>query len=101
MKNTVMEICKSCKHAVNLNLSGYNITADRKLYRGWWDKMCPCNMEDRFKSNECYQWLIDNIKGAKFLYVLTAFWGCNHTTYYVFEYEDGSYSFTEQTFAVT
>lgn len=97
----IIEICKSSGHVLSLNIQGYHITDDGKLYSGWWDSMCPRNVEDTFKYDICCQWLSDNIKGAKFLYILTAFWGCDHTNYYIFEYPDGSYRKTEHCYAIT
>lgn len=97
----IVNICKSCGHALSICLSGHYITDDRELEHGWWDSMCPCEIMDRFKYNKCFQWLNDNIRGAKFLYELTTFWGCNHTKWYVFEYKDGTYRLTSETFATT
>lgn len=97
----IVNICKSCEHALSLDLTGYHVTADGKLYQGWWDNVQPHKVEDKFRYDKCCQWMKENIQGAKFLYVLTAFWGCDHTTFYVLEYENGTYRFTENTYAVT
>lgn len=97
----IVNICKSSEHALSLSLKGYSVTADGKLYSGWWDNMCPSKIEEIFMRDTCCPWLKDNVIGAKFLYVLTAFWGCDHTDYYVFEYENGVFKFTSNTFAVT
>ena len=97
----ITNICKSSKHALSLSMEGYFVTPDSKLYQGWWDEICPIGVEEKFNADNCCQWLKDNIAGAKFLYILTAFWGSDHTKYYVFEYDGDNYRFTSDTFAIT
>lgn len=99
--NVIEQICKSCNHALSISLKGYYVTTTGKLFRGWWDEMKPTSLDEIFKYDERLQWLKEHIGGAQFLYVLTAFWGCDHTTYYVYEYGDGSYRMAENTFAMT
>lgn len=85
----ITKICNSVKHALFVEVTGYHVTKDGKIYQGWWDAIQPRSIEEFFDP-----WMKANAAGAVFIYIIKTFFGCDHTTYYVFEYEDGSYRYT-------
>lgn len=97
----IVEICKICECIVSLKIEGFSVNSEGKVFKGWWDEMCPRTIEEMFHYDEKLQWLKDNVAGAEYLYKLNTFWGCAHTTYYLFKYGDGNYKHTEHVYAIT
>lgn len=89
----VFEICKAASRALFVELHGYHVTDDGKLYKVSLDSYAAETVEQRFSDSMFLGWLKENVRGAVFLSIVKTSWGSDHAEYYVFEYKDGSFRY--------